>query len=161
MTQARRQSTNDRGRAAGPLPGCPCGRHACGREGAIPPSGGSPQPAARWRDAAAKLIELQAGYQRWLDTLHQSLADTPTAETLRIVCELDLSAMEIDSPRGFGRDKAPKPLASLVAFRSRPVPPRGPDSRQKPPGGPDLRRSARPSPVLPSGKATDRRQASA
>ena len=58
----------------------------------------------RWRDAVAELIELQADYQQWLDGLPESLADTPTADALRAVCDLDLSGLEIDPPRGFGRD---------------------------------------------------------
>ena len=58
----------------------------------------------RWRDAVAELVELQADYQQWLDGLPESLADTPTAEALRAVCDLDLSELEIDLPRGFGRD---------------------------------------------------------
>lgn len=58
----------------------------------------------RWRDAVAELVELQADYQQWLDALPESLADTPTADALRAVCDLDLSELEIDPPRGFGRD---------------------------------------------------------
>ena len=58
----------------------------------------------RWRDAVAELIELQADYQQWLDALPESLADTPTADALRAVCDLDLSGLEVDPPRGFGRD---------------------------------------------------------
>ena len=58
----------------------------------------------RWRDAVAELLELQADYQQWLDGLPESLADTPTADALRAVCDLDLSSLEIDPPRGFGRD---------------------------------------------------------
>ena len=58
----------------------------------------------RWRDAVAELLELQADYQQWLDELPESLADTPTADALRTVCDLDLSSLEIDPPRGFGRD---------------------------------------------------------
>lgn len=58
----------------------------------------------RWRDAVAELLELQAGYQEWLDGLPESLADTPTADALRTVCELDVAALEVDPPRGFGRD---------------------------------------------------------
>ena len=58
----------------------------------------------RWRDAVAELIELQADYQQWLDGLPESLADTPMADALRAVCDLDLSSLEIDPPRGFGRD---------------------------------------------------------
>ena len=58
----------------------------------------------RWRDAVAELLELQADYQQWLDALPESLADTPTADALRTVCDLDLSNLEVDPPRGFGRD---------------------------------------------------------
>ena len=58
----------------------------------------------RWRDAVAELLELQADYQQWLDALPESLADTPTADALRAVCDLDLSSLEVDPPRGFGRD---------------------------------------------------------
>ena len=43
-------------------------------------------------------------YQQWLDGLPESLADTPTADALRAVCDLDLSNLEVDPPRGFGRD---------------------------------------------------------
>ena len=58
----------------------------------------------RWRDAVAELLELQADYQQWLDGLPESLADTSTADALRAVCDLDLSGLEVDPPRGFGRD---------------------------------------------------------
>lgn len=58
----------------------------------------------RWRDAVAELLELQADYQQWLDGLPESLVDTPTADALRVACDLDLSSLEIDPPRGFGRD---------------------------------------------------------
>ena len=58
----------------------------------------------RWRDAVAELLELQADYQQWLDGLPESLADTPTADALRAMCDLDLSGLEIDPPRSFGRD---------------------------------------------------------
>jgi hypothetical protein len=58
----------------------------------------------RWRDAVAELLGLQADYQQWLDGLPESLADTSTADALRVVCDLDLSGLEVDPPRGFGRD---------------------------------------------------------
>ena len=56
------------------------------------------------RDAVAKLVELQAGYQQWLDGLPESLAGTPTADALRAICDMDLSGLETDLPRGFERD---------------------------------------------------------
>ena len=58
----------------------------------------------RWHDAVAELVELQADYQQWLDGLPEGLADSPTADALRAVCDLDLSGLEVDPPRGFGRD---------------------------------------------------------
>jgi hypothetical protein len=58
----------------------------------------------RWRDAVAELVELQADCQTWLDAMPENLADGATAEALRAICELDLSVLEIDPPRGFGRD---------------------------------------------------------
>jgi len=58
----------------------------------------------RWRDAVAELLELQADYQQWLDALPESLAESPTADALRTVCNLDLSGLEVELPRGFGRD---------------------------------------------------------
>lgn len=58
----------------------------------------------RWRDAVAELLELQADYQTWLDGLPESLADSATADALRTVCELDVAALEVEPPRGFGRD---------------------------------------------------------
>ncbi len=58
----------------------------------------------RWRDAVAELLELQADYQQWLDGLPESRVDTPTADALRTVCELDVAGREGDLPRGFGRD---------------------------------------------------------
>lgn len=58
----------------------------------------------QWREAVATLTRLQAEYQAWLDRLPSSLIDTPTAAALEAVCDLDLSVLEVDPPRGFGRD---------------------------------------------------------
>jgi len=58
----------------------------------------------RWLDAVTELLELQAGYQEWLDGLPENLADSSTADALRAICELDVGALEVDPPRGFGRD---------------------------------------------------------
>jgi hypothetical protein len=52
----------------------------------------------------AELVELQGDYQASLDALPDNLADSATAEALRAICELDLSPLEIEPPRGFGRD---------------------------------------------------------
>ena len=59
----------------------------------------------RWRDAVAELLELQGDYQAWLDALPENLADSATADALRVICDLDLSELaSVESPRGFGRD---------------------------------------------------------
>jgi len=58
----------------------------------------------RWRDAVADLLEMQAEYQAWLDALPEGMAESPTADALRTICELDVAALEVDPPRGFGRD---------------------------------------------------------
>lgn len=52
----------------------------------------------------AELLELQTDYQQWLDGLPESLADTPMADALRTVCELDVTALDVDPPCGFGWD---------------------------------------------------------
>jgi len=46
----------------------------------------------------------QAQYQDWRDQLPKAPADSRTAERLAEVCDLDLDALDIDLPRGFGRD---------------------------------------------------------
>ena len=59
----------------------------------------------RWREAVAELVSLQEEYQAWLDALPESLQESATAETLRAICEIDLSELEaVEPPRGFGRD---------------------------------------------------------
>lgn len=59
----------------------------------------------RWHDAVAELLALQAEYAAWSDTLPESLSETPTAEALQTIVELDLSDLAaIQPPRGYGRD---------------------------------------------------------
>jgi hypothetical protein len=59
----------------------------------------------RWRDAVAELVELQTDYRAWLDALPENLAESPTADALRAICDFDLSELEsLEPPRGFGRD---------------------------------------------------------
>ena len=59
----------------------------------------------QWVDAVARLVELQAAYQDWLDALPENFQDSATAEALRAICDLDLSELEgVAPPRGFGRD---------------------------------------------------------
>ncbi len=61
--------------------------------------------AKRWRDTVAELVQLQAEYAAWLETLPEALHETSTAEALRTICDLDLDELQvIEPPRGFGRD---------------------------------------------------------
>ena len=62
-----------------------------------------PRPA-RWTAAVAELRQLQAEYEAWRDQLPESLADSRTAELLEGVCDVDLDALDVELPRGFGRD---------------------------------------------------------
>ncbi len=56
--------------------------------------------ASRLTPAEAMLARANA--RRY--ALPPSLADSATADALRAICDLDLSVLEIDPPRGFGRD---------------------------------------------------------
>jgi len=59
----------------------------------------------RWREAVDDLLVLQADYAAWLDALPDSLRDSPTAEALEAIADLDLTTLtEIEPPRGYGRD---------------------------------------------------------
>ena len=59
----------------------------------------------RWHNAVAELLVLQAEYAAWYDALPDNLRDSPTAEALQAIAELDLEALaEIVPPRGYGRD---------------------------------------------------------
>ena len=61
--------------------------------------------ARRWSDAVQELIDLQAEYQAWLDSLPENLRSSAVAEQLEAICDLDLDSLQdIDPPRGFGRD---------------------------------------------------------
>lgn len=59
----------------------------------------------RWHDAVAELLALQIIYAAWANALPDALRDTPTAEALQAIVDLDLSELEgIKPPRGYGRD---------------------------------------------------------
>ena len=58
----------------------------------------------RWRAAVETLRELQASYEAWRNNLPPSLEGTATAELLDAVCKLDIKQLDIELPRGFGRD---------------------------------------------------------
>jgi hypothetical protein len=61
--------------------------------------------ARRWTDHVAGLIEAQVEYAAWLESLPENLRDSPIAEALQAICDLDLTEIQaIIPPRGFGRD---------------------------------------------------------
>jgi hypothetical protein len=61
--------------------------------------------ARRWTDHVAGLVEAQVEYAAWLESLPENLRDSPIAEALQAICDLDLTELEaIIPPRGFGRD---------------------------------------------------------
>ena len=78
------------------------------RAGGVPvqerrPARPKPRPA-RWAAALAEFRTLQAEYEVWRDGLPESLAESRTAELLEGVCDVDLDALDVELPRGFGRD---------------------------------------------------------
>jgi len=59
----------------------------------------------RWRHAVSELLALQAEYATWLDALPESLGNSPTAEALEAMVDLDLTMLtDTQPPRGYGRD---------------------------------------------------------
>lgn len=58
----------------------------------------------RWQEAVEVLRDLQVQYQEWLDNLPESLQDSTLAEKLQAVCDLDIDELDVDLPKGFGRD---------------------------------------------------------
>ena len=68
-----------------------------------PPKDRRPRPK-QWTDAVAVLRRLQGEYEAWRDGLPEGLADSKTGQLLEGVCEVDLDALDVELPRGFGRD---------------------------------------------------------
>ena len=59
----------------------------------------------RWRNAVIDLLTLQTEYANWLAALPDSLRDSPTADALEAIVDLDLTGLaDIELPRGYGRD---------------------------------------------------------
>jgi hypothetical protein len=58
----------------------------------------------RWRQAVETLRVLQAEYESWLENMPEALQDSPTAELLSAIAEIDLEGLDVELPRGFGRD---------------------------------------------------------
>ena len=74
----------------------------------VEPAPRPPRPKsrpARWAAALAELRTLQAEYEAWRDQLPEALAESRTAERLDEVCDVDLDALDVELPRGFGRDR--------------------------------------------------------
>jgi hypothetical protein len=58
-----------------------------------------------WRDAVKELLDLQATYADWLETLPDGLRTSRMAEALEAMVDLDLTDLaECQPPRGYGRD---------------------------------------------------------
>lgn len=58
----------------------------------------------RWAEAVETLRQLQGEYQDWLESLPENLQDSALAEKLQAIVELDLDDLDLELPRGFGRD---------------------------------------------------------
>lgn len=62
--------------------------------------------------AAAELIDLRDEYQEWYDNLPEGLDQSPVAEKLEAITELDIDGLNdileeaeaVELPLGFGRD---------------------------------------------------------
>ena len=96
LTNAERQRRFRERRAAGE----PVRMVAVAR---TPPKDRRPRPK-QWTDAVAVLRRLQGEYEAWRDGLPEGLADSKTGQLLEGVCEVDLDALDVELPRGFGRD---------------------------------------------------------
>ena len=59
---------------------------------------------ARWAAALAELRTLQGEYETWRDRMPEPLADSRMAGLLEEICGLDLDVLDVELPRGFGRD---------------------------------------------------------
>ena len=98
LTNAERQRRFRERRAAGePVRTVPV------RTVARTPKDRRPRPK-QWTDAVAVLRRLQGEYEAWRDGLPEGLADSKTGQLLEGVCEVDLDALDVELPRGFGRD---------------------------------------------------------
>ena len=71
---------------------------------AVPVVGRQRTRPQRWTAAVEELRLLQGEYDAWRERLPESLAESRTAELLAGVCDLDVDALDVELPRGFGRD---------------------------------------------------------
>ena len=70
-----------------------------------------PQAAARrsrskrWNDSLAEMLAVQSECAAWFEALPESLRESPTAEALQEMIDLDLDVIAaVQPPRGYGRD---------------------------------------------------------
>lgn len=74
-----------------------------------PPTPAAPRRAPgrqkRWAAGVAMLQAVRAECAEWLEATPEALRDTPTAEALQAIIDLDLDEIAaIKPPRGYGRD---------------------------------------------------------
>jgi len=59
----------------------------------------------RWNDALAEMLAVQSECAAWFEALPESLRESPTAEALQEMIDLDLDVIAaVQPPRGYGRD---------------------------------------------------------
>ncbi|MGH8564644.1 MAG: hypothetical protein ACREXW_11390 [Gammaproteobacteria bacterium] len=58
----------------------------------------------RWQDAVQELMALREEYRMWADSIPTNLEWSATGERLKAIYDLDLESLEVELPRGFGRD---------------------------------------------------------
>jgi hypothetical protein len=88
--------------------------------------------ARRWTDHVTGLVEAQVEYAAWLESLPDNLRDSPLAEALQAICDLDLTELQaIEPPRGLGL---------WMGTPRRAGPPYGLPAQADPPGVPFGRR---------------------
>ena len=65
----------------------------------------APSRQKRWDAGVTMLQAVQAECAGWLEAMPEALRDTPTAEALQVVIDLDLDEIAtIKLPQGYGRD---------------------------------------------------------
>jgi len=70
-----------------------------------PKAAGRRSRSKRWNDALAQLFAVRAECAAWFEALPESLCDSPTADALQEMIDLDLEAVAaVQPPLGYGRD---------------------------------------------------------
>ena len=101
LTNAERQARH-RARQNAQQPSVTVGSGKTARPRTKPANRSRPQ---RWQQAIGELIALQTDYRGWLAALPESLQDSPMAQALQAIVEIDLDELAaVEPPRGYGRD---------------------------------------------------------